>query len=84
MIQCNRCNLQYIGETKRGLKDRFNEHRCTIDKINLNALSILAIDTIGLSIGAGVDRCSNLEATQLLTVVLTRFSGYFSRTLRTD
>ena len=23
--------LQYIGETKRRLKDRFNEHRCTID-----------------------------------------------------
>ena len=21
------CNLQYIGETKRRLKDRFNEHR---------------------------------------------------------
>ena len=30
MIQCNRCNLQYIGETKRRLKDRFNEHRRTI------------------------------------------------------
>ena len=27
MIQCNRCHLQYIGETKRRLKDRFNEHR---------------------------------------------------------
>ena len=32
MIQCNRCNLQYIGETKRRLKDRFNEHCRTIDK----------------------------------------------------
>ena len=31
MIQCNRCNLQYIGETKRRLKDRFNEHCRTID-----------------------------------------------------
>ena len=31
MIQCNRCNLQYIGETKRRLKDRFSEHRRTID-----------------------------------------------------
>ena len=37
MIQCNRCNLQYIGETKRRLKDRFNEHRRTID--NPNAIS---------------------------------------------
>ena len=26
MIQCTKCNLQYIGETKRCLKDRFNEH----------------------------------------------------------
>ena len=34
MIQCNRCNLQYIGETKRQLKDRFNEHRRTIDNPN--------------------------------------------------
>ena len=34
MIKCNRCNLQYIGETKRHLKDRFNEHRRTIDNPN--------------------------------------------------
>ena len=34
MIQCNRCNLQYIGKTKRRLKDRFNEHRRTIDNPN--------------------------------------------------
>ena len=34
MIQCNRCNLQYIGETKRRLKDRFNEHCRTIDNPN--------------------------------------------------
>ena len=27
LIQCRLCNLQYIGETKRRLKDRFNEHR---------------------------------------------------------
>ena len=33
-IQCNRCNLQYIGETKRRLKDRFNGHRGTIDNPN--------------------------------------------------
>jgi len=34
MIQCNHCNLQYIGETKRKLKERFNEHRRTIDNPN--------------------------------------------------
>ena len=33
MIQCNRCNLQYIGETKRRLKDRLEHHR-TIDNPN--------------------------------------------------
>ena len=27
MIQCRLCNLQYIVETKRRLKDRFNERR---------------------------------------------------------
>ena len=27
MIQCRLCNVQYIGETKRRLKDRLNEHR---------------------------------------------------------
>lgn len=31
MIQCNRCNLQYIGKTKGPLKKRFNPHRCTLD-----------------------------------------------------
>ena len=30
MIQCNRCNLQYIAETKRRLQDHFIEHRRTI------------------------------------------------------
>ena len=34
MIQCNRCNLNYIGETRRRLKGRFNEHRRTIDNPN--------------------------------------------------
>ena len=26
MLQCNKCNVQYIGETKRHLSDRFDEH----------------------------------------------------------
>ena len=30
MIQCTKCNLQYIGETKRRLKDHFNELRLPI------------------------------------------------------
>ena len=37
MIQCNRCHLQYIGETKRRLKDRFNEHRRSVDKNNIQS-----------------------------------------------
>ena len=32
MIQCSRCHLQYIGETKRRLKDKFNKHRRSVDK----------------------------------------------------
>ena len=31
MIQCNHCSKQYLGETKRRLKDRFNEHRRRVD-----------------------------------------------------
>ena len=37
MIQCNRCHLQYIGETKRRLKDRFNEHRRSVYKTNIQS-----------------------------------------------
>ena len=37
MVQCNRCHLQYIGETKRRLKDRFNEHRRLVDKTNITS-----------------------------------------------
>ena len=32
MIHCLRCNKQYIGETKRRLKYRFNEHRRPVDR----------------------------------------------------
>ena len=37
MVQCNRCNLQYIGKNKRRLKDRFNEHRRAVDKTNIKS-----------------------------------------------
>ena len=37
MVQCNRCNLQYIGETKRQLKDRFNEYRRAVDKTSIKS-----------------------------------------------
>ena len=32
MIQCNKCNVQYVGEIKRHLSDRFGEHRRAIEK----------------------------------------------------
>ena len=40
MVQCNRCNLHYIGqigETKRQLKDRFNEYRRAVDKTSIKS-----------------------------------------------
>ena len=46
MIQCNRCNLQYIGETKRHLKDRFNEHRHTIDNPNTKSKPTTAAEQL--------------------------------------
>ena len=32
MIQCNHYHKQHMGETKRRLKDRFNEHRRPVNK----------------------------------------------------
>ena len=32
MIECRRCNKQYIGETKQQLKERCNENRRPVDK----------------------------------------------------
>ena len=32
MIQCSKYRMQYIGETKRQLSDRFGEHRRAIKK----------------------------------------------------
>ena len=42
IIQCNRCNLRYIGETKRRLKDRFNEHRRAIDECALAITNLIS------------------------------------------
>ena len=38
MIECTKCHLQYIGETKRQLNERFGEHRRSI--LNHHQLSI--------------------------------------------
>ena len=32
MIQCSKCYMQCIGETKQHLSDRFGEHRRIIEK----------------------------------------------------
>ena len=32
MIQCTKCKIQYIGETKSCLSDRFGEHRRAVEK----------------------------------------------------
>ena len=40
MIQCTNCNLQYIGETKRRIKDRFNEHRRPISEFGVPAVNL--------------------------------------------
>ena len=49
MIQCSKCNLQYIGESKCRLKERFNEHRRPI--INTSSYNLpLSHDTLLLAI----------------------------------
>ena len=49
MIQCTKCNLQYIGETKRRLKERL---RRSIDPLSTPPVTILPLshDTLLLAI----------------------------------
>ena len=59
MVQCSRCNFQYIGETKRRLTDRFNEHRpvqSTKPILNLNPM--LFLKTFSLTLTILTLRCS--------------------------
>ena len=74
MDQCNRCNLQYMGETKRRLKDRFNEHRRAVmygqvapsfvdrivqsTKLTLNLNPLLFLNTFSLTLTILVLTCS--------------------------
>ena len=49
-----KCNKQYIGETKRQLKERFNEHRRPVDKqVHPNNSKLTAVSEpvfVGMSI----------------------------------
>jgi len=40
LIHCNKCSVNYVGETKRQLKDRLNNHRSTIKTNKPTAISI--------------------------------------------
>lgn len=49
LITCKKCNIQYIGETKRTLRDRFNNHKSTIIK-NINTPVGLHFNSLGHSL----------------------------------
>ena len=50
MVECRRCNKQYIGETKRQLKERFNEHRGPVNrKVHPNNCKLTAVSEHFLS-----------------------------------
>ena len=40
LINCNKCNLQYIGQTSRKLKERFTDHFSNIKTYKNTAISI--------------------------------------------
>ena len=40
MIQCSNCNIKYVGETSRKLKDRINQHRSDINTYKLTPVAI--------------------------------------------
>ena len=67
MIRCNYCHKQYIGETKRRLKDRFNEHRRPVDK-QTNSSKPTTVSEYFL--------CNNRNATdmQLIALELVKFN----------
>ena len=66
MIQCNDCHKQYIGETKRRLKDRFDEHRRPVDKRHTNSSKPITVSEHFL--------CNNHNATdtQLIPLELVK------------
>ena len=67
MVQCNRCNLQYIGETKRRLKDRFNEHRRAVGKTNIKSKPTTVSEHF----------LSHLDFSFLVVYLERRFNGVF-------
>ena len=40
MIQCSNCNIKYVGETSRKLKERINQHRSDINTYKLTPVAI--------------------------------------------
>ena len=51
MVQCNRYRLQYIGETKRRVKDRFNEHERAVEKTSIKSKPLLfRLNTFSLTL----------------------------------
>ena len=51
MVQCNRCNLQFVGETKRRLKDRFLTNTdVQSTKLTLNLNPLLFLNTFSLTL----------------------------------
>jgi hypothetical protein len=40
LIHCNKCYVNYVGQTKRSLKDRFNNHRSDIKHNKQTAISL--------------------------------------------
>ena len=67
MIQCNHCHKQYIGETKRRLKDRFNENRRPAEKQTNSSKPTTASEYF---------LCNNHNATdmQLIALELVKFN----------
>ena len=55
MVQCNRCN---IGEIKRRLKDRFNEHRRPVDKADIKSKPTTVSEQLSLNMTILTLTCS--------------------------
>lgn len=86
LIECNFCKKQYIGETKRSLRCRFNNHRFDIQNQRPSTISshfnqgCCDLDDCRI---IPIFKCPKLATEELTTKARQEIEQYFIRTLKT-
>ena len=69
MIQCNHCNLQYIGEMKLCSKDRLNKHHHNIDNHNTKSKPTTATEHF---LSSNNHTANNMQSVPIKKIFLTK------------